>query len=64
MTALHFIRLCWQAWRVMKTHQCAYVVSNAAGVPNLALFVARDREAWRVVQYALESGLAKGSRPL
>jgi hypothetical protein len=59
MNVLHFLRICWQAWRTLKRKRMAYVVCEAHGVPAVALFVARDREAWRVVQYAVETGLAK-----
>jgi hypothetical protein len=59
MNALRFIHLCWQSWRTLKRRRVAYVVCEEHGVPALAMFVARDREAWRVVQYALETGLAK-----
>jgi len=59
VNALHFITICWRAWKTLRACPVAYVTVNRSGVPNLALFVARDREAWRVVQYAVETGLVK-----
>ena len=65
MNFLQFAFVCWKAWKQLKRVGISYSTAiDRYGVPRMALFVAWDREAWRVVQYAVESHLARGTQPL
>jgi hypothetical protein len=61
---LRYIWVCWRAWRMLKADPTgsglAYVGLSYRGVPQLAIFVARDREAWRVTERALDAKLSIG----
>jgi hypothetical protein len=62
MTLARYIFVCWKAWRTLRAESIAYVTFEQHGVPAIALCVARDREAWRVVHYAIESSFARPKR--
>jgi hypothetical protein len=57
MMFLRYAMACWAAWRMLRSNSpsIAYVAWAHRGVPCLALFVARDMEAWRVTQLALDA---------
>lgn len=59
MKLFPFILLCWRAWARLQTKPTAYLtLENRHGVQEVALFVARDREAWRVTEFAIAARFA------
>jgi hypothetical protein len=50
---LWFIINAVRAYKVASTCNAAYVAKTYRGVPCIAFIVARDREAWRVTNLAL-----------
>lgn len=55
MNLLQYTHLCWQAWRMLRTRPIVYLRIVSHQVPSGALLVARDREAWRLTQFAIDS---------
>lgn len=53
MTLLRYLWFCYKAYR--SPAKFAYFALNWRGVPFLSVAVARDREAWRVSQLAIEA---------
>lgn len=53
---LHFLILAWRAFTIAeKNKKPVYIAATDAGVPFIALFVALEREAWRISVTALEN---------
>ena len=50
---LWFVGKAIQAYKLAATQHGVYVAKTRNGVPNLAFIIARDREAWRVTDLAL-----------
>lgn len=56
-----FLRLAARGYKMAKhggTHYSALVVYPHQ-IPKVAFFIGRDREAWRVINLAIESGATK-----
>ena len=57
MTLLQYIIVCWRMWSELKKQSYGYLtITPPSGIPTLAVFMARDREAWQVTQFAIENG--------
>lgn len=53
---LHFLFLAWKAFSLAsKSRKAVYIAATDHGVPFIALFVALEREAWRISVTALEN---------
>jgi len=59
MQTIRFFMLALTAYKHAKLHGSSYLVLDNSGVTQLALFIALDREAWRVTQFAIETKLLK-----
>jgi hypothetical protein len=56
MSLFYFIRACYKVWRALRTNHIIYLRhAPTSGVPTFCILAARDREAWRVTQFAIES---------
>ncbi len=53
MTLLQYLYCCYRAYR--NPEKLTYFVLSYRGVPCLTVAIGRDREAWRVSQFAIES---------
>jgi hypothetical protein len=60
MNTIKFLLLAYTSYKHAKKHGTSYNAVTIAGVPQCTLFIALDREAWRVTQFAIETNLLKG----
>jgi hypothetical protein len=51
---VRFLWMCYKAWK--GTEKLSYwAIRNSYGIPQVSIAIGKDREAWRVSQFAIDS---------